>query len=236
MRTLALAALLTALPLLAAAQGPAPAEPQAAPAAQPPAPPAPAPPVAQPAPPAPVPGRPAGRDSWYIGFGFGTGSGQFTSDAGTTKFSDAMSSPVTLFGNFKVGGTLSPKLLLGFDLTFLRTDGKGTDPFLGSYSSAIQVSNYDAMLTWFPMERGLLLRGGAGLSNFRVEASVLGASGSDSVNGVNLTFGGGYAFWLGQSFNLTLNLDFSAQSYNSSKAGAPSKASYLALWLGFDWY
>ena len=84
-----------------------------------------------------------------------------------------------------------------------------------------QISNYDAMVTWFPMERGLFLRGGAGLTNFRVDADAMGLSASNSVNGVNITVGGGYAFWLGRTFNLTLNLDYSAQFYFSNRIGAP---------------
>jgi hypothetical protein len=223
-----LAALLIALPLVAAAQSaPPPEAPPAPPVALPPP-----PPVAQPAPP-PVAVRPSGRDTWYIGFGVGSGQGHATSDYGSGSFSEGMSDSTTAFINFKVGATMSPKLLLGFDISALRTAGTINTGSFGGFDAAIQVTNYDAMLTWFPMERGLSLRGGLGLSTLVVDTSGLG---SDSVNGANLTLGAGYAFWLGKSFNLTLNLDFSAQNYNSSKAGAPSKSNYWAFWLGFDWY
>ena len=80
------------------------------------------------------------------------------------------------------------------------------------------------------------LRGGVGLATLRVDASGFGTSASASVNGVNLTVGGGYAFWIGRTFNLTLNLDLSGQSYSSSDPTAPSKSNFTALWLGFDWY
>lgn len=51
--------------------------------------------------------------------------------------------------------------------------------------------------------------------------------------------GVGYACWLGQSFNLTVNLDFSAQSYRdgSDPYGLlPDSSRLWSLYLGFDWY
>jgi hypothetical protein len=60
--------------------------------------------------------------------------------------------------------------------------------------------------------------------------------GSDDIDGANITIGAGYAFWLGQTFNLTVNLDYSAQAYDSNQAGAPTGTNFTAIWLGFDWY
>jgi len=258
-----LAALLVALPLAAAAQSaPPPEAPPAAPAevsappaqpAQPsqpppypppyPPPPPPAYAPAQPSPPPPYPPvyapAPPRRDTWYIGFGLGGGSGRVKDDTGTYKLSDGMSDPVTVFLNFKVGATLTPRLLLGLDISALRTAGTVPTGLGSTLDAAIQITNYDAMLTWFPMERGLFLRGGLGISRITAELGSGGFSGSSGVgsasySGVNATVGGGYAFWLGRTFNLTLNLDFSAQSYGSGSG--PSSSSYTALWVGFDWY
>jgi hypothetical protein len=39
-------------------------------------------------------------------------------------------------------------------------------------------------------------------------------SASDTANGFGLLGGLGYAFWLGKSFNLTLNIDHSRQFYS----------------------
>jgi hypothetical protein len=225
MRTLA--ALLLFLPLASLAQNAPPPE---VPAAQPAAMAAPAP--QPPPPPSPAPYAPPfqRRDPWYIGFGIGGGSGSGTDASGTTKFTDGLTDPTTVFINFKVGATMTPKLLLGLDISAVRTQGTALGVTLG-----IQTTNYDAMVTFFPMERGLFLRGGVGLS--RITADV--TNGVDRVaetnSGVNLTVGAGYAFWIGRTFNMTINLDLSAQKFNSGKLTVTS-GSTAALWLGFDWY
>lgn len=238
-----LAALLVALPLTAAAQAapptwetvpaPPPGSPPPAAVTAQPAPPAPA---AQPAPPAPAPVPVAAtspgpkRDSWYIGFGLGSGGGKAKDETGSYSLSEGLSDAVSVSINFKVGFTLTPSLLLGLDINGFQTSGTATGT---AVDVAYQVSTYNAMVTWFPMERGLFLRGGLGLSSLSLDVTGFG---SDSVSGWNLDVGAGYAFWLGKSFNLTLNLDYAAQGYHSEKAGAPTSSNYWALWLGFDWY
>jgi hypothetical protein len=173
------------------------------------------------------------RDSWYIGFGLGTGTGNVTLQDGTERsFSDLNLNRDTtnVMLNFKVGATLTPTLLLGFDWTTVRATA--SDELATTYT---QIANYDAMLTWFPWETGLLLRGGLGLSALTVKASTSGASGSSTYTGANLLVGVGYAFWLGEHFNLTLGLDVSGQGYGDS-AGSPKSSALGALWVGADWY
>jgi Outer membrane protein beta-barrel domain len=251
MRTLAFAtAVAVALPAFAQESRPTP------PDAPPPPPPAvvPPPPVAAPAPPAypppyppPYPPHPAAglaqpvpqRGTWYIGFGVGTGAGAFHLDDGTRRtFADAVGGDVTsLFFNFKVGGTVSPRLLLGFDLSTLSTHGTSADVAGFTFDTSVQVTNLDAMVTFFPFERGLFLRGGLGLATLYVkDFGFFGVVGeSHTRTGVGAVLGAGYAFWLARSFNLTLNLDLSAQSYGKS-AGREKDSSAANLWLGFDWY
>jgi hypothetical protein len=149
------ASLAALLPLLALAQDPAQPEGQHAPPPQyappPPqyAPPPPqhAPPPPQYAPPAqPAPYPPAQvqpqgrrdrqRDSWYIGFGLGTGDGTVHFADGNVDFADMVFPGRTPFAfNFRAGATLTPKLLLGFDGGFV---GASADE--GSLSSSIQAN------------------------------------------------------------------------------------------------
>ena len=188
---------------------------------------------AEPVPPAP-PAQPyyasrARRDSWYIGFGLGTGGGSASGQGATYSFRELNydRSTTNLLLNFKVGATISPRLLLGFDLTAVRSaaDQDG-------FATAVQVNNYDAVATFFPMETGLFVRGGLGLSAISVEADGLSTT---TAGGANVLLGVGYAWWLGRSFNLTVNLDFSAQSYGSSN-DKPESSRLWALYAGFDWY
>ena len=226
------------LPLAAAAQyepaaepapdyAPAPAQPGYAPTRQAP--------YGQPSygQPLAVPG--ARRSPWYIGFGFGTGNGSEKYSSGTVTFQEDHESawgmsvdPTNVTLNFKIGATLTPNLLVGFDLTAIRSqyDDSGS-------STAIQVNNYDAVATWFPMGEGLFLRGGAGLSKIVWSVDTPYGDASNSEDGFNVLVGGGYAFWLGQTFNLTLNVDYSTQSYSSDVIDS---SNFWNLWVGFDWY
>jgi len=184
----------------------------------------------QPAPPPPAAYQQGQqRDTWYIGFGLGTGSGSAAGQGDSFTFKELNGSRDTtnVFLNFKVGATMSPKLLLGLDISAVRSaaDSNGV-------ASAVQVTNYDAVVTFFPMERGLFLRGGVGLSKLIWEVDGFNAT---TASGGNVLVGAGYAFWLGQKFNLTVNLDLSAQSYGSSN-DKPESSKMWALWLGADWY
>jgi hypothetical protein len=232
-RTLA-ASMAVALPLLAAAQEQA-QPPQAAPPAYAPPPEYPPPPQYAPPPqdappeqtPAAAPRRSGRqRDSWYIGFGLGSGRGDAHFVNGDPAFSDLVNGGATTGAfNFRVGGTLTPKLLLGFDGGFVATDGDG----VGSGAS-VQANYYDVGIMYFPIERGPFIRAGAGLSSMIWEIDTVGDS---RARGFNVLGGLGYAFWLGRTFNLTLNLDVQRHWFDE---GDLEGATATGVWLGFDWY
>lgn len=205
----------------------APPAPQYAPPAPPYAPPPP-PPATPPPPPPATPPRPPPpakqRGSWYIGFGLGSGDGTVAFADGTRAGLDEL---VTGSGdrfafNFRVGGTLTPKLLLGFDGGFIAADG--------SDDSSVQLNTYDVGVMFFPRERGLYLRGAFGRS---VLMQSLPGLGDVSTGGFNVVGGLGYAFWLGRTFNLTLNVEGHRHWFNG--AGVDGATAW-AGWLGFDWY
>lgn len=171
---------------------------------------------------------PPARDSWYIGFGLGTGDGSASGQGERYSLSDLnVDDPTNVFLNFKAGATLTPQLLLGGDLTYLSSQASA-----GGYDSSVGIMNVDLVATFFPMERGLFFRGGLGRS-----AYVQTADGYDDYNrgGWNVLGGVGYAFWLGQRFNLTVNLDVSQQWYGSSDVDVENSR-FWALYAGFDWY
>jgi hypothetical protein len=133
---------------------------------------------------------------------------------------------------------VTPRLLLGFDLTAIGAAASYFAAGVGDVKRSLTIVNLDAVATFFPMQRGLFLRGGLGLSGLSSEIEIDGVSTSDSSSGANVLAGVGYAFWLGRSFNLTVNLDFSAQGYGDTESGAPGpdSSSFWTLGLGFDWY
>jgi hypothetical protein len=245
MRTIA--ALLVTLPLVAAAQpaapAPASAEAQPAPAAYPPppqgAPPAPPPQAASPAPPPQyaAPGQravrpPKTREGWYIGFGLGGGDGKVANEIETADFDELhYGGQSNVFMNFKVGATLTPKLLLGGDMSMLMSVASSDD-----ISTSLGILNLDAVVTFFPMRRGFFVRGGAGISSLSFAIDTPIGDDEGSASGFNLMGGLGYAFWLGGQFNLTANLDFSRQWYGESDDLDIDDSQFWSLWVGFDWY
>lgn len=238
------------------AAAPAPDEPppaQAAPAsAEPvsyPPPPQHAPPAPQYAPPAPPPVSaapaarprpPKTREGWYIGFGLGGGD----QDASATTAAGPRGmeglhlghSATTIFLNFKAGGTLTPKLLLGGDLSYISSvaDDENVATTLG-------VMNLDAVVTYFPARRGFFLRGGLGPSivAYAVDSDYAGRY-ETTASGFNVLAGLGYALWLGGQFNLTANLDVSRQWYGETQSDFADleieDTAFWSLWVGFDWY
>lgn len=179
------------------------------------------------------------RDSWYIGFGIGGGTDASYKYKGKEySFDDEFKGYSEKSGilalNFKVGATLTPKTLLGFDWTAVREEGK-INVFGNTVTSSLQINNYFLMLTHFPWNEGFFLRGGGGLSNIVGEVKSGSLTWSDTASGSGLLGGVGYAFWLGKSFNLTVNLDHSRQFYPSSTT-RPESSQFTTLSLGFDWY
>ncbi len=168
------------------------------------------------------------RSPWYIGFGVGSGAGNLTVDGQTYSFRDFLGdTPVTLALQFEVGATLRQDLLLGFDLRTLRSSV--------SRDEALQATDALAMITWYPMQRGLFLRGGVGVATLSWDFVDAFGRGTDTVDGLGVLGGLGYAFWLGRSFNLTLNADVSAQLFRD-ELHRPSSARFLDVYLGFGWY
>jgi hypothetical protein len=180
------------------------------------------------------------RDRWYIGFGVGGGNGRVRLGGETLSFGDFLGDGATAGGlDFEIGATVTPRLLVGVDLRVIAASAEFRTPS-GDLERTLGIVNLDGVVTFFPWERGLFLRGGIGLSSLNATEKLAGTRTDASATGANLLAGIGYAFWLGRSFNLTLNLDFSGQSYGSSEnwenGEGPDASSFWTFGLGFDWY
>jgi hypothetical protein len=130
------------------------------------------------------------RQGFWIGFGLGMGSLGLSCDG-----CDGIGRESALSGYLKMGGTISPKLLLGGE-----TNGwtKGID------GTTVTAGNASFAAYFYPMPAGgLFLRAGLGLSTYQ-------ETGFDAETGFGGTLGAGYDIRVGNNFSITpvLNLNW----------------------------
>lgn len=166
------------------------------------------------------------RDSWFIGFGVGTGDGTVYEGRSFAPFRDLTGpDPIVAALRFEVGVTLTDRLLLGLELFSV-----GTQQKVSGELARAAIVNADAVLTFFPDGDGLFLRLGGGVS--LLNHSLAGTA--EYSRGLNALVGLGYAFWVGERFNLSLRIDHSRQ--RSLKGNGPDGSEFWAGTIGFDWY
>lgn len=142
--------------------------------------------------------HPQTRQGFWIGFGFGGGSAH--GDCDGCDF-DAESGPT---GYLKLGGGLSPKLLLGADVT--TWVGQATDASLGS--ADVTAGFVAAAVYWYPTpSSGLFLKGGLGYFTLTGDANT--GEELESASGA-LVLGIGYDIRVGRMLSLSPMLTFAA--------------------------
>jgi hypothetical protein len=134
--------------------------------------------------------HPQARKGFWIGFGLGYGSLGFSCQGCASDREGALS------GHLKMGGTVSPKLLLGGELNgWTKADPSGTTTTIGNASLAAY---------FYPAPAGgFFLRGGLGFSSLAVE-------GFNSETGLGFILGGGYDIRVGTNMSVTpyMNLNY----------------------------
>ena len=168
----------------------------------------------------------------FIGAGIGSGTARYKINGTTVSFSDQFqgSNDETLLVAFKVvsfGIEMKPNLFAGADLTGVAQSGT-----VGPNRTDLQLSNYFASLTWFPWERGLFLKGAAGVSSLFIAS---GPSQSDRSWGLGALVSAGYALRLSGAHHLTLSAEQGWQTYWRSSATRPDSSQYNAAYLGYMW-
>lgn len=190
--TRAVLALLAALPLASPAQ-------EAGPSAAPPAPAASAP--SSPSPASPAPSR--RRSGVFAGLGVGV----------TTVFTED-SSGGGVVTRLRVGGTVSPRVMLGVEAN------------LSDLDSREQLTSLDAATTFFPTGDSFFVRGGFGLTRYTL-------SGFDySERGINLLAGLGFRFGNPDGLSFTVNLEYQYHAL----AGDTKNPSMPYAWVGLEWH
>jgi hypothetical protein len=169
-----------------------------------------------------------------IGGGLGGGFGaRIKKNGQTVTFDDvfqgaADKTPLVAVNVATFGIALKPGFYVGLDLSGMAQAGK-----IAGISTAVQVTNYLAAVTWFPWETGLYLRGGAGLAGFVQVSNINGSQTTERANGLGLLVGVGYALRLSGAHHLTLTAEQTWQSYGGSGATKPDSSQVGAVYLGY---
>jgi hypothetical protein len=169
-----------------------------------------------------------------IGGGLGGGFGaRFKKNGQTVTFDDQFQgasdkTPLVAVNVATFGIALKPGLYVGLDLSGMAQAGK-----IAGNTTAFQITNYLAAVTWFPWETGLYLRGGAGLAGFVQVTNVNGSQTTERANGLGLLVGVGYALQLTGAHHLTLTVEQTWQSYGGSSATKPDSSQVGAVYLGY---
>ena len=135
--------------------------------------------------------HPQARQGFWIGFGFGYGSAHATcSGCGSASEGGAT-------GFLKLGGTLSPKVLLGGAVNAWSKSSGGATETLG---------NVTASVFYYPAPAsGFFLTGGLGFSDYNLNPSGFATTSS---TGWGFTAGAGYDIRVGRMISLTPVADF----------------------------
>jgi len=189
------------------------------------------------------------KSSWYIGFGLGSGLGRIEGTRFDKVFDSLAdlpgvykiekSTPVTI--NFGVGGIINPNLHIGLDISAIYQDATYYES--GYHNIPIEnemdflITNMLCAVTYYPKVTGFSLKGGVGISSFDYSASNIGAFGDDfsgQYSGYAFLIGVGYDFWLGDTFNLGLHLEFSRQKYKDFMA--PKNTDFINAYVSLYWF
>ena len=170
--------------------------------------------------------HPQVRKGFWIGFGIGYGSvdiscngcGSASRQGGATGF-------------LKLGGTLSPSLLLGGEVNaWSKTEGDET----------VTLGNVSAVLYYYPaLASGFFLRGGVGLSDVQDKVT-----GDQSITGTGAGFvaGVGYDLRVGRNVSITPVANFlygaigELSQGGASSSGLGWKQNYFEFGLGVTFH
>lgn len=169
--------------------------------------------------------HPQVREGFWIGFGFGGGSAKFDCDSCASSNSED-----GFAGFLKMGGTVSPHVLIGGESNGWTKEEGGV---------TTNVGNVSATIYYYPKATGgFFLRGGFGFAAY----SASGGGSKLTGAGLGFTLGLGYDFRVARNFSLSPVLNVSAGTLGELKLdGNPSgitgaTESVAQVGLGFTWH
>jgi hypothetical protein len=172
-------------------------------------------------------GRPNTRQGFWIGFGFGPGSAGADCDSGCSN--EGLSG---FSGYFRMGGTVSPKVLLGGESNaWARSHDNGVDETLGFASFIVM---------WYPSATGAFyLKAGLGAMSYEV------TDGTDELTATapSVSFGLGYEIRVSRNMSVVpffngmatsaVEFKFNGQTLPNSNE---VKVSLAQLGVGLTWH
>jgi len=141
-------------------------------------------------------GHPQKREGFWIGAGFGCGSASFSADC-----DDCGSDREDSFtGHFRLGGTLSERVLLGAETNVWVKEEDDTTLTLGSVTGTV---------TFYPVATsGFFLKGGLGFSLVDVTIDLGSSDISTNKSGWGFLAGIGYDLRVGGNFSLSPTINY----------------------------
>ena len=160
------------------------------------------------------------HEGFWIGFGLGGGYNVADFAAGARG---------GVGGYLRMGGTLSQQVLLGGEVSGWGRDRNG---------ATFAESGLTAIITFYPIERGLFFKGGAGFAGWSTSYSAAGTTTQSTATGFAGTVGVGYDLQIGGNLFLTPNADFLYHTLSSESIAWAniSSGAVLLFTLGLTWH
>jgi len=153
--------------------------------------------------------RPQTRDGFWIGFGFGGGSADIScTGCGTTTRETGFT------GYLKIGGTVTPKVLLGGESIAWTKKESGVTAQLGNLAAAVYF--YPAPAS------GFFLKGGPSFSYHREDDGTTSLTGT----GFGFIIGAGYDIRVGKNISINPGANFYWGSVGELSSGGASTSGF----------
>lgn len=181
-------------------------------------------------PPATVRGSTTGGplDRLHLSASVGSGEGAYVLRGTLRSFGGVIGAALPFAIQIGAGAVLSPKVRLGADVRFMRSQST-------TGAEGLQMTDYTAMLTWFPTETGFFVHGGLGLATVGIVNIQYDRALHETALGFAGIAGFGYALALKDALRLTLTGDFSAAAIPLPASDRPTSAGFFDVCVGVAW-
>jgi hypothetical protein len=108
--------------------------------------------------------------------------------------------------HFRIGGTVSDRVVIGFETFGLLDQAFGFAPSDPSTGSSAETVSLAVVVLWFPGRRGLFFKGGVGAATGEFVLPTGAQSDTSQGGGMGVTFGVGWDWPISRKFAITANV------------------------------